>query len=195
MLAYGWSKLPDALLERDGLKVALPAGIFSNSSDFSSFCHGKAGGLSPSFAGLQLCHCSSSTGQLHSCVQRNASPAWTGESFSGCPCPALPAEPSPFPVAHHRWLIRIMERGNLLCGLLCWEWALRYADEIHGCVIQPAVAAGAWHSTQGYGTVLPSGTGNLFLGMDGQAEKWGMQKKGAMSGSRQGAFSGSFHSH
>lgn len=145
-------------MERDGLKAALPTGILSNSSDFSSFCHGKAGGLSPSFAGLQLCHCSSSTGSSTPVYREMPAQPGLGESFSACPFPALPAEPSPFPVAHHRWLIRIMERGNLLCGLLCWEWALRYADEIHGCVIQPAAAAGAWHSTQGYGTVLPSGT-------------------------------------
>lgn len=89
-----------------------------------------------------------------------------GEASPGCPFPALPAEPSPFPVAHHRWLIRIMERGNLLCGLLCWEWALRYADEIRRCVIHPVCcswgmahhprlghipALGDWESDFGYG--------------------------------------------
>lgn len=122
-----------------------------------------------------------------------------GELFSGCPFPAPLAEQSSLPVAHHRCLIRIVERGNLLCGLLCWEWALRYANEIHRHVILPLQNAnkGKWkeprHSTRGYGTVLPSGTRNMVWGM-GKAEKWGMQK-GAMSGSRKGGFPGSFHSH
>lgn len=130
VLAYGWSRLPDALMERDGLKATLPVGIFSSSSDFSIFCHGKAGGLSPSLAGLQLCLCSLQQWAAPLLCTEKCSPAWNGGVVLWLPLPCSASEQSPFPVAHHRWLIRIMERGNLLCGLLCWEWALRCADEI-----------------------------------------------------------------
>lgn len=95
LLAYGWSRLPHALLERDGLKAALPAGIFSNSSDFSSFCHGEAGGLSPSFAALQLCHCSQQHWAAPLPCTEKCSWAWTGGIILWLPlrCSARWAEP------------------------------------------------------------------------------------------------------
>lgn len=131
-----------------------PVGIFSNSSDFFQFLSWESRGCQPF---LRWCAAVS----LLPAALGSPTPVYTemlaepglGESFSGCPFPALLAEPNPFPVAHHRWLIRIMERGNLLGGLLCWEWALCDADEIHLCVIQPECCSwgmaqhpSLWHS-------------------------------------------------